>query len=350
MNKKLIATVLSTTVLCSALVNASATDVIEQNGIVYAPDHSVFFVDVNDGYSWALQSIDYLANAGIIKGKEHCVYNADADLTRADFITMLSRAYNMTNYANDNNFADVEKDKYYTSAVSAAKNLGIVSGDENGNFNPEAPLTRQDAIVILKNTLEKTGITFNKQAIKSYEDTADIASYAADAVWALTHSKVVCGNDGKLLPKDTISRAEVAVLLYRSLMLDKNGLGEPIYIENPDVINLCVGDEFYPNVKITNYTDGQTFAGLYNCSKLYGQGEEFYAEINESAKMDDNISWNNGILSVNGEVVDVAEDMTSICIDPYSLLSNEPISTGNEYKNATASVQDGVVTTIYYSK
>ncbi len=350
MNKKLIATVLSTTVLCSALVNASATDVIEQNGIVYAPDHSVFFVDVNDGYSWALQSIDYLANAGIINGKEHCVYNADADLTRAEFITMLSRAYNMTNYANDDNFADVEKDKYYASAVSAAKNLGIVSGDENGNFNPEASLTRQDAMVILKNTLEKTGINFNKEALKTYKDSSDIASYATNAVSALTNSKVVYGIDGNLMPKETISRAEVAVLLYRSLMLEKNGLGEPMYIEKADVINLCVGDEFYPNVKITNYKDGQTFAGLYNCSKLYGQGEEFYAVLNENASMNDKISWENNILSVNGETMTVAEDMTSICIDPYSLLSNEPISTGDEYSKATVSVQDGVVTAIYYSK
>ena len=350
MNKKLIATVLSTTVLCSALVNASATDVIEQNCIVYAPDHSVFFVDVNDGHSWALQAIDYLANAGIINGKEHCVYDANADLTRADFITMLSRAYNMTNYANNNNFADVEKDKYYTSAISAAKNLGIISGDAQGNFNPEASLTRQDAMVILKNTLEKTGIKFDEKVVNSYQDSDNIADYAVNSVSALTNSNVVYGVDGNLLPNDTISRAEVAVLLYRSLMLEKNGLGEPIYIENPDVINLCVGDAFYSNVKITNYEDGQTFAGLYNCSKLYGQGEEFYAVLNESAKMDDNVSWNNNILTVNGETLSVAEDMTSICLDPYSLLSNEPISTGDEYKNATVSVQDGVVTTIYYSK
>ena len=246
--------------------------------------------------------------------------------------------------------ADVEKDKYYTSAISAAKNLGIISGDAQGNFNPEASLTRQDAMVILKNTLEKTGIKFNEKVVNSYQDSDNIADYAVNSVSALTNSNVVYGVDGNLLPNDTISRAEVAVLLYRSLMLEKNGLGEPIYIENPDVINLCVGDAFYSNVKITNYEDGQTFAGLYNCSKLYGQGEEFYAVLNESAKMDDNVSWNNNILTVNGETLSVAEDMTSICLDPYSLLSNEPISTGDEYKNATVSVQDGVVTAIYYSK
>lgn len=349
MKKKLIATALTATVICSALVNASATDVIEQDGLVYAPDHSVFFIDVNKGYTWALQSIDYLANSGIINGKEHCVYDPGSDLTRADFITMLSRAYNMNNYASDDNFADVEDGKYYTTAVSAAKNLGIVIGDSDGNFHPEDPLSRQDAAVILKRTLERTGINFNTKALKSYKDASSISSYASDAVYELTHAKIVYGTDGNFNPTDHITRAEIASLLYRSLMLEENGLGEPVYVEKSNVTNLCVGDAFYANVKITNANEGQKFAGLYNCSKLYGQGEEFYAELGEAAPMNQQISFESGILYVNGEVMTVAEDMTSICLDPYSLLSNEPISTGTDYSKAAVSIQDGIVTAIYYA-
>lgn len=350
MKKKLLAMAISATVICSTLVNASASDVIEQDGLVYAPDHSIFFIDVGSNYSWALQAIDYLANSGIINGKEYCVYNPSDNLTRAEFITMLSRAYNMNKYANDNNFNDVDSDKYYFDAVSAGKNLGIIDGDSKGNFNPDAPLSRQDAMVILKRTLEKTGINFDTSALKAYKDSSSIASYANDSVLALTHANLVSGTDGNINPTKPITRAEVATLLYRSLMLESNGLGQPVYVSRPNIVNLCVGNTFYPNVTITNAEKDEMFSGLYDCSKLYKQGDKFYAEIDESTDMNQQISWKDGILYVNGIAMDVAEKMTSICTEPYSVLASEPVSTGTDFTKAAVSVQDGVVTAIYYSK
>lgn len=350
MNKKLIALVLSATVFCSTQLNASASDITEQNGLVYVPDHSVFFIDVDENQAWAIQAIDYLANAQIINGKEHCVYSPNESITRADFITMLGRAFNMNNYATEENFPDVKEDMYYTKAISAAKNLSIAKGDKNGNFNPSLPLSREDAIVMLKRTLEKTGIKFKNDILKTYNDHSKISDYAVDAIYSFTNSKLVYGVDDQIKPKNSISRAQMAVMLYRALMLEENGFGDPIYTQKNNIVNLCVGNNFYPNVSITNGEQDSEYKGLYNCIKLYNQGDDYYAELGQKSDMTQQIEWKDNVLYVDGKVMNVSEEMSSICLNPYSVISNEPISTGKDYTLAAVSIQNDIVTAIYYDK
>ena len=245
--KRTFAAVLAAIALCSVLIHASAAaDVIQKGGLVYVPDHSVFFVDVDQNYSWVVQPVDYLANHKVVSGTANCVYSPEKALSRADFVMMLNRAYDMNDYVGGGSFADVPDGAYYSDAVSAAKNLGIVSGDQNGNFNPGSALTRQDAMVMLRRTLDKTGLKFPGGGLTAFADASAVSPYAQADVAALADAGIISGANGKLTPKNPVTRAEMAVMLYRAMMLEPDEAGSPVYTARANVVNLCIGDSFYP--------------------------------------------------------------------------------------------------------
>ena len=72
--------------------------------------------------------------------------------------------------------------------------------------------------------------------------------------------------------------------------------------------------------------------------------------LGASRKTDQTIVWKDGILSVNGETVSVAENCDAISLNPYGLISGGLVSTGSTYKSAAVSLVDGVVTAVYYAK
>lgn len=348
--RRFAAVALSIVALSSVLIHASAAGVIQKDGLVYVPDHSISFVDVDENFSWAVQPVDYLAMHRVVSGTDDMVYSPADALTRADFVTMLARAYSMEDYVGGGSFSDVPDGTYYSDAVSAAKNLGIVTGDENGKFNPTQPLTRQDAMVILRRTLDRTGLMFPDGYLSAFSDADKVSSYAQSDVAALVQAGIISGSDGKINPTASVTRAEMAVMLYRAMMLEDDGEGNPVYVARSNVVNLCIGDTFYPNVVIENAAEGQTFSGLYACVEMTGQGEDFTATLGESRALDQQVTWADGVLTVDGEAVTVAEDCDAICVDPYGSISGGLTSTGSVYKSAAVSMTDDVVTAVYYTK
>ncbi len=342
---------ISLAVLCPLLTHASAAaSVIQRSGLVYVPSHSVFFADVDEHLSWVVQPVDYLANAGIVSGTDHCVYSPEDKLSRADFVTMLNRAYDMEEYVGGGSFSDVSENAYYSSAVSAAKNLGIVSGDAKGKFDPKGELTRQDAMVMLRRTLNKSGLLFEPGDLGVFSDAESISRYAQGDIAALAKAGVISGASGKLNPKQPVTRAEMAVMLYRAMMLEPDEDGNPAYMQRDNVVNLCVGNVFYANVIVENAAQGQKLSGLYACEEMQGEGEDFTVKLGESRTMDQKVDWKNGILTVNGQAVTVAEDCDAVSISPYGLISGGLVSTGEAYSTAAVSLVDGIVTAVYYQK
>ncbi len=46
-----------------------------------------------NNFTWAVQPVDYLANHQVVSGTDNLIYSPAEALTRADFVTMLTRAY-----------------------------------------------------------------------------------------------------------------------------------------------------------------------------------------------------------------------------------------------------------------
>lgn len=328
---------------------AAQAEVVREGGMAFIPERSVYFADVDTNYSWGFHAIDYLANTGVVSGTGNLIYSPGKSLSRADFVLMLYRAYDMEKYAEGENFADVSADAYYADAVLAARAIGIAAGDENNNFNPSQTLTRQDAMVLLKRTLDRTGLQFAEGDLSGFTDADQVADYAVDSVGALVKAGIIGGSDGKLNPTAPVTRAEMAVMLYRALHL-QTVEGVAYYETRPAVRLVCVGSTIYPDVEIENYQSGTFYAGLYELTQMTKDEDGYSITLGQSQSIDDQIVWDGTNLSVNGEVMQVADDCEAIAVDMYSKRTAGLCSTGDEYKAGAVSVVDGLVQTVYYKK
>lgn len=186
------------------------------NFVVSSSGGSSSFSDMG-AYSWAAAAVDYMQKNGVISGIGNGQYGPGLDIRRCDFVVMLCRAYGFNDGTDEYTFADVPSNSYYAAAISAAARRGIVSGDGT-NFFPDSQLTRQDAMVIIKNTLERAGWSLgggSASELSYFGDGGTVAPYAQDAVATLVRLGAVNGDtNGNLRPWDPVNRAEAAVMLH----------------------------------------------------------------------------------------------------------------------------------------
>lgn len=179
------------------------------------------FTDMGS-HGWAAAAVDFLYEGGVTTGTSATTYGPALNITRGDFILMLYRAFDLTAAATDG-FKDVPANSYYAQAISVAKALGIAQGGSDGAFRPTAPLTREDAMVFLHRTLSRTGKTLAEAPaafLNRFADGSSTSSYAQSSVASLVQAGVIQGdNNGRLNPKGSLTRAEMAVILHRVLTL-----------------------------------------------------------------------------------------------------------------------------------
>lgn len=82
-------------------------------------------------------------------------FSPDATLKRGQFITMLTRAYDINPDDDSSDHFSDAGDTYYTGYLAAAKQLGISSGMVDNDFAPEQAISRQQMFTLLYNTLKK---------------------------------------------------------------------------------------------------------------------------------------------------------------------------------------------------
>jgi len=180
----------------------------------------VSFKDMADA-AWYKKAVAFIGARGITAGTGNGNYSPDAKLTRGEFIVLLMRAYSIAPDATPtDNFADAGN-TYYTNYLAAAKRLGISAGVGNDMFAPGREITRQEVFTLLYNALNVIGQLpqgNSGKTLADFSDTGNIASWAKDALTLLVKTGTVSGSDGKLSPTDTTTRAEMAQMLYNLLM------------------------------------------------------------------------------------------------------------------------------------
>lgn len=346
-------------VAVSVLTAALATD--DTRTYAYLPDHSVYFYDVAQGYTWADREIDTLAMNGVVKGGGDHLFYPGRSITRADFIVMLDRAYGMSDALNSGaiaskgSFSDVPGNSYYSASVIAAKAFGVATGTADNRFLPNQSMTRQDAMVFLKRTIDCTELDLPLGTLSGFSDANQVSSYAADSVGALVSAGVISGSNGRLNPKTSVTRAEMAVMLYRATHLISQDSGV-FYEQRRDVVNICIGAQSYCDVVIENYSPLKTYDGLMRYSSFRQEDGVMYITLEENRQINRTGTCLNGQLTLdtNGLEGSVSYPLASNCVaidvtQPYHQLKG-PVSTGSIYNYCYPSVVNGEVTVIYYTR
>ena len=171
------------------------------------------------GFEWAKMQIEYLAELGIIKGTSEITFSPKNNITRADFVTLLVRAYGLK-AAFEENFRDVLPTDYFYEPVGIAKSLGIVKGKGDNLFYPRENISRQDMMVMVARTKEIVGVKSAEtgNSLSEFHDVAEISPYALEAVSSLVREGIIKGYNGAINPRGTLTRAEAAVVIYELVM------------------------------------------------------------------------------------------------------------------------------------
>jgi hypothetical protein len=162
---------------------------------------SMYFSDVNGNYAWAVQYVDGLYSTGVLTGTTNPngtkSFNPSNNITRGDFMLILSRALNLSSSVNTGGFSDVPSGSYYYQAITAAKALGIAKGTDN-KFYPTATITREDALVLALRAMSVSGTGYvagDTSTLSSFNDNNMISGYARDAIATLIKSGIITGSN-----------------------------------------------------------------------------------------------------------------------------------------------------------
>lgn len=116
--------------------------------------------------------------------------------------------------------SDVASGSWYASAVGWAAQKGIVTGYSDGTFKPGDSITREQLALMLYRYAGSPAVT---GALDNYSDASSVSAYAQDAMKWATANGIITGNGSAttLDPKGNASRAQVAVMLMRYLENNK---------------------------------------------------------------------------------------------------------------------------------
>lgn len=99
------------------------------------------FVDLKAG-EYYVDAVAWAASNGIVLGTDETHFDPDAPITRAQAVTMLWRFDGETPAENGSDFTDLVKDEYYVDAVAWGAENGIVMGTSDTTFEPESVCDR----------------------------------------------------------------------------------------------------------------------------------------------------------------------------------------------------------------
>ena len=177
------------------------------------------FEDVPEN-SWYASAVEYVNEKGYMTGVGNDKFAPDAEVTRAMFVTVLSRLAMVQTDGLTSDFADVAAGRWYTGAIAWAAENGIVNGVGNGRFAPTKAISRQDLCTILYRFVNTMGYQLTAAQDVSFTDASSVSAYAADAVRFAASVGLVAGySDGSFHPTDTATRAQTAVIVMRLAQL-----------------------------------------------------------------------------------------------------------------------------------
>jgi hypothetical protein len=133
------------------------------------------------------------------------------------FVTVLHRLAGKPAVTAASAFPDVaDTSQYYYSAVIWANANLIVTGYSDGKFHPNDSITREQMALIIWRYATSAGYDTtpsNTSIYDSFSDKGSVSAYAQDAMKWATSAGVINGSDGKLIPKSTATRAQVAQIV-----------------------------------------------------------------------------------------------------------------------------------------
>ncbi len=177
---------------------------------------NVAFQDIQG--HWAQAYIQALAARNVITGFPDGTFKPSDPVTRAQFATIIAKAFTPAPRRAATNFSDVAKSFWGFNAIQTASQSGFMAGYPGGTFSPEQKIPRVQVLVAIANGLEFGA--GDVSVLSKFQDATTIPSYASTAVAAALSRQVVVNYPtvAQLSPNREATRAEVAAFVYQALV------------------------------------------------------------------------------------------------------------------------------------
>ena len=147
----------------------------------------------------------------IVTGDENGNFNPDKNITRAEFVTLVSKVMNIED-TKEFSFADVPDNAWYKEYLKKVVGAGLISDDEY--FRPNDSITREEMTkIIVCGYRNKTGDT-KEYPVQQIEDSDLISSWAKEYVYTAYSLGIVNGvTSTQFAPKENATKAQAAAII-----------------------------------------------------------------------------------------------------------------------------------------
>ncbi|MBR5156856.1 MAG: S-layer homology domain-containing protein [Clostridia bacterium] len=172
------------------------------------------FADISDDH-WAKSYIEKLYDKGTVNGVSDKEFAPGGSVQRQDFVKIMIGALDLLTSGNTSIFTDCPDGVYYTPYVMAAYKKGLISGIDEGIFGAGVSIKREDAAVIIDRVLTMYNFETSEEDISfsDADVMADYAKDAVIRV--AKAGIFNGDEQGNFNPKADLSRAEACAILCR---------------------------------------------------------------------------------------------------------------------------------------
>ena len=162
--------------------------------------------------AWYYKAVEYVAENGIMSGVSAREFAPNAGFSRAMLAQTLYAMSGKPTVKVEGTFADVAANAWYADAVNWAAEKGYVSGVGDGKFAPDASITREQMALILYRYAGSPDAS--GMVLREFADGDSVSAYAVDAIRWAVHEGLISGMENNTLaPQGTATRAQVAQIL-----------------------------------------------------------------------------------------------------------------------------------------
>ncbi|HHY13134.1 MAG TPA: hypothetical protein GX526_00610, partial [Thermoanaerobacterales bacterium] len=181
--------------------------------VVTGTEAVVGLTDISD--HWAKDKITEWIQKGLVSGYTNGTFKPDKSIIRAEFMTLVNRAFGFSEKATIE-FSDVAAEDWFYDEIAKAVKAGYISGYQDGTVKPNREISRQEAAVALCKVLNlEAKIT---EEIEAFTDADSIPAWSKPYISALVAKGYMAGYpDGSFRAERHITRAETVTMLDKAL-------------------------------------------------------------------------------------------------------------------------------------
>ena len=174
---------------------------------------------------WAESQIKDFISKGYLNGYPDGTFKPNNSITRAEFVTIFNKVFGLTQ-TSDKTFNDT-LNHWANDEIDIAVTNGVCQGTSATTFEPNAPITREQAAKMIANYKKISDMHHNK--INGYNDGSQTANWAINEVEAILEAGYMNGysDTNTFKPKNNITRAEAVVTLGRVIANPNPVMPEP---------------------------------------------------------------------------------------------------------------------------